>query len=297
MSEFIRGRSFTNKELNTIKRLTKKFFDQGRTRISVEVCKELDWRQANGWLKDRACREVLRKLEEKEYLALPPSKIKRTASKKVVKKSISFEIDETPIEDINFSEINLLQVKGTKNEKLWNWLVNKHHYLGFQVFVGRSLKYLIKVNQRVVGAIGWTDPAWSVAARDNLLKTLGLNKEESRLLGINNGRFLILPWVNVKNFASHLLSIATKAVIKDWSEYYSVEPLFLETFIDPSRYLGTCYKASNWILLGASKGYRKSGQNYHNSQRPKEYYIYPLKNIMRTDIFKYQEINKSGLRQ
>lgn len=286
----IRGRDFCSREIRLISRLVKKHFTKGRTFASVEICKALDWKQPNGWLKERACRDVLKVLERRGLVRLPASmraaKVKvRTASKS----STTLEIDTSPISLVEFSSLTFSQVKGKKAEALWNSLVREHHYLGFTVFVGRYLKYLVYSESRVVAAFGMCEPAWSVAARDTSLATCGLNIEAIRLRGINNGRFLIMPWVRVDNLASFLLGAATRHVVRDWREYYSVEPEVLETFVDGTRFKGTCYKAANWLYIGETKGYKKSGGFHQNSQTSKMIFLYPLKPALRLALRQHLE--------
>jgi hypothetical protein len=277
---YLRSREFSLKDIRLINRLTKKNFAKGRTFISREVCKQLEWKQPNGWLKDRACREVLRALHKKKLIKLPRSKKKRkkdideskakiTKARKLKAKSIAEKLAPRDLQMIVLDRIRFSQVKGTRDEGIWNQIVNKYHYLGFKTFVGRSLKYLIYYEDRVISAIGFCDPAWQLSTRDNICKEIGMEESEIRLKGINNGRFLILPWLKIPNLASYILAKAIKHVKADWERYYCVKPIYIETFVDPKRFYGTCYKADNWTLIGKSKGYKKSGAEYSNSQIPK----------------------------
>lgn len=287
--EKIRGRYFSPQEIKLIRKIVKTHYDKGRTYISKEICKALHWIQPNGWLKDRACRDVMRILERKGYIELPKLKNKKKQNKtfKLKTYKIVQNINTSQIDKLNFQLLIIKQVKGTREEAVWNDIVNKYHYLGFKVFVGRSLKYIIYYEDRIIAAIGFCDPAWSVTVRDELFKYLGVSIQQIRFRGINNGRFLILPWVNVPNLASHILSVAAKRIKEDWSKYYSVKPLFLETFVDPTKFKGICYKAANWIYLGKSKGYFKSGYYYHNNQTPKLMYLYPFDKTISSGLIKY----------
>ena len=287
--ETIRGRKFSKRDIVTIKKLATKYFLYGRTRISVEICKALEWEQPNGWLKDRACREVLRILAAKNYFRLPePKSTNNNVAKysKVIKLQLR-NLNTTPITSIDLFSLDCRQVKGNKEEPLWNCLVNKHHYLGFKLFVGRYLKYLIYSEGRIVAALGLCDPAWSVAARDIPLTNIGFEITEIRSRSINNGRFLIMPWVKVENLASRILSIAINRFVVDWASYYSIEPILMETFVDPSRFNGTCYRAANWLYMGKSSGYLKSGPTHHNSQTPKMLFVYPLTKDLKKRLHKH----------
>ncbi|HEV7738448.1 MAG TPA: Druantia anti-phage system protein DruA [Chlamydiales bacterium] len=283
-----RGRQFSDPDIKLIRRLIKRHFREGRTFISVEVCKALDWKQPNGWPKDRACREVLRILEARNLVQLPKSKSvptnKSTSAWK--SKDASNLVDTSRLTKIDLHALQFFQVKGTKREPLWNSLVRKYHYLGFNVFVGRALKYLVYYEDRVVAALGVCDPAWSLAIRDELLGRCGIEIDDVRYLCLNNGRFLIMPWVKTDNLASFILSTAVPRIIVDWQKYYLIKPLMLETFVDSSRFKGTCYKAANWIYIGQTKGYKKSGNVHQNSQKPKMIFVYPLKRGMRSTLVK-----------
>jgi len=273
-----RGREFSRKELGTIKKLAEEYRSASRTRLSQEVCRVLDWRQPNGWLKERACRDVLLLLEKRRLLRLPPRRQVPNNLRLAKRQASSFvaEIDTSPITVVDFGSVELTRVRGGEAETHWNELVTKYHYLGFQVFVGRSMKYLITCNGRVVGAIGWCDPSWSVDSRDRILLALGYSRDGIRHHGINNGRFLIFPWVRVPNLASRILGLASRRVCLDWEEYYSVAPAYLETFVDTTRYRGTSYFAANWYLVGHTRGYRKRGRVHANSQTTKAVLLYPF---------------------
>ena len=284
----IRGRDFSRQDIRLISRLVKKHFAKGRTFASIEICKELDWKQPNGWLKERACREVLRVLESRGLVTLPASRVRpKSKVTKEVPKNKAAAVDTSPICSIELSSLVFCQVKGKKEEALWNSLVREHHYLGFKIFVGRSLKYLVYSKNRIIAAIGMCDPAWSIAVRDRSLTSCGLKIDDIRLKSVNNGRFLIMPWVRVDNLASFLLAAAARHVVRDWSEYYSVEPEVLETFVDGTKFKGTCYRAANWLYIGETKGYKKSGGFHQNSQASKMIFLYPLKRPLRLALMEY----------
>jgi hypothetical protein len=108
---------------------------------------------------------------------------------------------------------------------------------------------------------------------------------EKNLQGIaNNTRFLIFPWVRVKYLASHVLSVAARQVPTDWLKRYGVELSLFETFVDATRYKGTCYKAANWVYIGQSKGSSKSGNGYHWHGQVKDIYVYPLSRDFREKL-------------
>jgi hypothetical protein len=271
-----RGKTFNPDELEIIQNCITKFYNQGRTKISESICEELNWRQKNGWLKDRACRDVLLRLEQRGLVALPPSKSPRKAAvKKTEKIDYLGKYDlSTPVTQFPM-KVELVFSKGNRSEKEWNQLVDKFHYLGHNIVVGKCIKYLIKADDRIVGAIAFSSPSWKLAPRDKIIAEYCGGQEIENFV-VNNSRFLILPYVEVKNLASHVLSLASKQVVIDWSWYYSSKPHMIETFIEPSKFHGTCYKAANWINIGSTKGYAKRGGSHQKSQEPKHIYLYAL---------------------
>lgn len=275
----LRGRYFSEVELVIINRLVDEYSSKGRTRISQEVCKTLDWKQPNGWLKERACREVLRKLEERGYLQLPASRKANVNTAKRTPDNTLAAFKNMPL-ITEYGQPRIELVKGTKLEKLWNALVKEHHYQSYSVIVGNNLKYLVYLNDVPVACLGWGSAAWAVSARDNwLTRELGWSREDIQAnlpRIINNVRFLMLPWVNVHNFASTLLSQMEKVVIRDWQEYYNISPLLLETFVEKNRFKGTCYKAANWTYVGDTSGSSKRGQYRDHHDNIKYMYIRPI---------------------
>lgn len=275
---------FSRKELRLIERLVRKHYSEGRTAISIAICEKLNWRQPNGWLKDRACRDVLRTLERQKLVKLPKSKSKHKAKQKLISPEVCIPTlqELRPITKYP-QEIQLELAKGNNAETKWNKLVNQYHYLGHKVVVGRCLKYLVYADNELVGAICFSSASWSLSSRALFLDGIvDLNKVHDCV--INNSRFLILPNIQIPNLASTVLSIATKRVVEDWREYYSLEPLIVETFVEPSRFYGTCYKAANWLEIGTTKGYAKKGNTYNYKQEPKQIFVYGLNKLIRKKI-------------
>ncbi|MDP3065351.1 MAG: DUF4338 domain-containing protein [Methanobacteriaceae archaeon] len=283
----LRGKQFNLGTITTIQTIVEEHFSKGRTLISEAVCEELNWRQPNGRLKDRACRDVLLCLEEQGYLKLPISKKKTNGNNghKETKDSLrnnkiklqNYFLEKYGNDGITEYFIPKLEmVRWTKKEKLWNDLVRSFHYKGLNVIVGRSLKYIAFLDERPVACLGWGDSAWALEARDTWIGWNLPTRRANLTKIINNVRFLILPWVKVKNLASTLLAINEKKVAEDWQLYYKTRPVLLETFVDMELFNGTCYKAANWYNLGTTKGTAKSGNSHFTHNRKKYIYVKPL---------------------
>ena len=175
-----------------------------------------------------------------------------------------------------FLPVTLKLVSGSELEPVWDYYVKQFHYLGYQRLLGRRLKYLALIQDHPVGALSWSAPALKIGDRDRFIGW----SEEQRMTNLdriaNNSRFLILPWVNIRNLASHVLSLNIKRLGKDWEQQFNKRLWLLETFVDPSRFKGTSYKAANWKLIGQTNGFGKQGRGYVRHGAIKEVYVYVL---------------------
>lgn len=195
-------------------------------------------------------------------------------------KNVIPSIDDTPlvagILEIK-SMLKIEIVNRTEREALWNELVKAYHYLSYNKTIGPRVKYLVWFNERPVAAISYNQAAYRLGVRDSFIDW---NEEERKKYlphVLNNNRFLILPWVHVKNLASHIIALSIKHLKHDWPLLYGVEPYLLETFVDNDKYKGTCYKASNWHYVGETSGFSKVGVTYQYHGNKKGVFLYPLK--------------------
>lgn len=158
--------------------------------------------------------------------------------------------------------IRVLLVKGSALERLWDQLVREHHYLGYTKMYGPRLKYLALYQDRPLAAISYNRATLKVGVRDRYIGWDDILKQQHLKRVVCNNRFLILPWVHVPNLASHVLSLTLKQLREDWLRLYGTHLFLVETFVDASRYTGTCYKAAGWRLLGETQGFAKIGDAY-----------------------------------
>jgi hypothetical protein len=158
-------------------------------------------------------------------------------------------------------------VRRTPQEALFNSLIEHHHYLGYTQPVGEHLKYLVFARGRPIACMAFSSAPRHLGSRDRFI---GWDKQ-ARLKNIGllayNTRFLILPWVTVPHLASHILGRMARVLSADWQRLYGHPIYFVETFIDPQRFRGTCYRAANWICLGQTTGRGKDAPA-HKPNRP-----------------------------
>lgn len=283
----IRGRAFGLRDLRVILVCAHEHRDRSRTFISQEICRRLEWKQPNGWLKERACRDVLRHLQRRRLVRLPSPK-SRPQNNRVRPRAFHRELSRQrdfhqPVRDMPVS-IRFELAKGNMAERLWNYVVDRFHYLGYRVSVGRTLKYLVWGDDLLVAAISFSSPAWRLEPRDRFLSALGWEAAEIQERVINNARFLILPNVQVEHLASRVLALACEQARKDWTWYYGIRPSIVETFVSTRRFEGTCYRAANWLVVGSTRGFTKSGATHRNGQQPKQIFLYGLSRHVRATL-------------
>jgi len=250
----IRNRQIGFQELEIIRRYIKEHWAAGRSAISRVLCEYWNWRQANGRLKDRACRVPLLELEGRGEIELPPRKFYHNRSKKPPDGS-GFQIDEALLSGSisQYRSLTLNMVRGTREEKLWDYLVHTYHYLGNPWIVGSYLKYLAYLDDQLIACLGWGSAAWRVACRDTVIGWSCPQRKKNLPLVANNVRFLILPWVQVEHLASKVLAANIRVLPGDWLSFYGQPLVLLETFVDLGRFRGTCYRAANWQYVGKPK--------------------------------------------
>jgi SRSO17 transposase len=169
-------------------------------------------------------------------------------------------------------------------EPLWDRLVRGYHYLGYQKLLGHRLKYLALLQGRPVAAIAFSAPARILRVRDQWIGWTAAQRKVHLDRIVNNSRFLILPWVAIPNLASHVLARTLVRLPQDWRERFGTRPWLVETFVDPARFRGTCYRAANWRGLGQTFGSGKQGRGYVYHGAVKEVYVYVLEPRFRTLI-------------
>ena len=168
------------------------------------------------------------------------------------------------------------QVRRTPEERLFNSLLQQHHYLGYSQPVGEHLKFMVYAGTRPVALFAWSSAARHLGPRDRYVGwTAERRRENLRFLAYNT-RYLILPWIGVPHLASHLLARMTGMLASQWARVYEHPVYFAETFVDPTRHRGTCYRAANWIFLGATQGRGKDDLTHQPNRTLKQVLGLPL---------------------
>ena len=269
-----RGRTVTGDDIVFIRELIAHHPHLSRRKLSAKLCEAWQWKQANGALRDMVCRGLLLMLHRAGQIELPA--VRQISLNPFVQRQRPqpLLVDMTPLAGTldQIRPLELTQVRRTGAEPLFNGLIEQHHYLGYEQPVGEHLKYLVSAQGRPVACMTWSSAPRHIASRDRFIGwSADARKRNLRFLAYNT-RFLILPWVRIEHLASHILGRVMQQLSRDWERMYGHAVYFAETFIDPGRFRGTCYRAANWKLLGLTTGRGKAS----NSKRPNR----PIKQVL-----------------
>lgn len=250
-----------------------------RTKLSIHICEILDWRSADGKVKDISCRTMLRALDKSGKIDLPEKKSTGRLSGSTKPIQYMFH-DTTPVEEF-LSSLTPLRIEteiergGLLSE--YKFYIDMYHYLGYGRTAGENMKYMVYSKDNVLLAcLLFGAAAWSCRERDEYIGWDRNTRPKNLQLMTNNTRFLILPWVKVPHLASHILSLIVKRVSEDWEKKYGHPIYCLETFVECDRFKGTCYKAANWIYIGKTLGRGRNDTDNLYELPIKDIYLYPL---------------------
>jgi len=277
------GREISVSEMEEIKETVATFRRLSRSELAMTICEHLEWYSVTGNPKVDACVKLLEKLESQGFLSLPQKHAVSPGDKRTPYATGRTELQ--PQMECSLSGVGTVRLKVVREREdaqLWDEYVHRYHYLGYKRPFGCFARYFVESDQGRLGCLLFSGAAKSLGERD---RWIGWN-ESSRLrnLGrvVNNARFVIFPWVKVKNLASHVLGQAVRRIGGDWEERWSYRPVLLETFVDPRYFDGTCYRAANWRYLGMTtgEGLVRKGKTYTTS--PKKIFVKPLADDFRT---------------
>jgi hypothetical protein len=275
-----RGREITTQDASFIRDLIVRHPDASRYVLSKRLCEAWDWRQPNGALRDMVCRSLMLALHRAGHIELPPPR-QRIRNPLVHRKQPTLgPVDQRPIH-VSLKALGplvLRQVRRTEHEGLFNGLVETFHYLGYTQPVGAHLKYLVWAQAlgRPVACFSLSSAPRHLGPRDRYIGWSAEARKQNIRFVVYNSRYLILPWVRVEHLASHLLGWIAREVSGDWERLYGHPVYFLETFVDPARFRGTCYRAANWVYLGQTTGRGKDDQTNRPNRPLKDVLGYPL---------------------
>ncbi len=273
-----RGRAITLADVAFMRELVTRHPEASRRRLSQHLCTAWGWVQANGAPRDMVCRGLMLALARAGHLALPP--VRRRPGNPLARRSRPrpVAVDCTPLRT-SLPELGALgfrQVRRTVEEPVFNSLIETYHYLGYTQPVGEQLKFLVSAGGRPIACFAWSSAPRHLGPRDRYLGwSAPARRQNVRFLAYNS-RYLILPWVQVPHLASHLLGHMVRRLSAEWERVYGHPVYFAETFVDPARFRGTCYRAANWSVLGRTTGRGHADVTHRANRSRKDVLGYPL---------------------
>jgi hypothetical protein len=290
------GRYFSKKELLYVQQTVHSFPNLSLTELAQTLCEHLNWVTARGRTKLNSCLTALEKLEKVGLVTLP----QKRQQKKRETKAIAWSAQTQPGAPIEctldaLGSVHVQVVTEEARGRLWNEYVDRYHYLSYRHPMGASLKYFVvsgRPEKQIFGCLLFSASVWHLADRDRWIGWDKIDREKRLNLVINNSRFLIFPWVKVPNLASHVLARVTGQIRDDWHKAHAYRPVLIETFVDTTRYSGTCYQAANWECIGQSSGKDWKGLSEDKKDSIKSIFVCPLQSNFRA-ILKNQKPAKA----
>ncbi len=260
------GREFTEKEMNLIHRLVSAGLN--RQKLSRMFCEQVGWKKPDGGVKEMSCKVAFLKMHRDGHITLPPP---TKSANNHLKKPTTVPL---PLPSVTTLSDLTMKVVDAATSPLWNAYVEQYHYLGYTPLPGAQLRYIVRSKEEIIALLGFSAAAWTCAPRDSVIGWDGETRKKNLHLVVNNARFLILA--RYPNLASRILSMTAKRIASDWQERYGYRPVLLETFVEKARFAGGCYKASNWIMVGETKGRGKLDVHHEHKVPVKTVWLYPL---------------------
>lgn len=282
----ISGRRFTEDDIETAIFIVETYKNFSRNELVKTVCECLEWVTHKNEPKVIEGKKLLEYLEMEGMIVLPPKNEKMAELGRRSAKAISITEKTAPQNELigeicDYDPIELNVAITQEDIALWKEYLERYHPLKYAKPYGSNIKYLIKSRDMVFGCMLFSASAWALEDRDKWIGWTEKDKSKRLVYVVNNTRYLLFPWLKVNNLASHVLGKAVKQLPKDWLKYNRYEPVLLETFVDIAEYKGTCYKASNWIKVGTTKGRGRQDRYSQYLSSPKDIYMYPLRKNFR----------------
>jgi Domain of unknown function (DUF4338) len=270
------GRPFPSSDIELIRALIAQLPPLNRARLSRAVCERLNWRRADGRLKDMSCRVALLRMQADGLITLPPPRNAKPVTYQAHPEIERAVLEPTSVSAVDLARLTVDLVGAKRDSLLWNAYIQRHHYLGHQLMPGAQLRYFVRAADQLIALLSFGASAWKTNPRDQFIGWTHEERARNLHLIVNNARFLILPWIKCRNLASRTLALISRRLAHDWHTRYAYRPVLLETFVEKPRFAGTCYKAANWQYLGDTQGRGKLDRLHRNAEPIKSIWIYPL---------------------
>ena len=273
------GRRFTRQQLARVQETVARFPKLSRTELARTVCEHLGWKTPTGRDKVQSCLTLLERLEGHGVVTLPAKQERQRPQRHIA--SFATDPPDAPIDAplSTLAPIRLEVVQAGESRARFKAYLQTYHYLGYRQPVGAHLGYFVvcEPRQQPLGCLLFSaSAAWALAPRDQWIGWDDPHRQKLLHLVLSNDRFLIFPWIAVPNLASHALALATARIADDWVQAYGYRPVLIETFVDPTHFAGTCYRAANWQCVGQTQGRGRLAPDHESRLSKKDIFVYPL---------------------
>jgi len=274
---FLCGRYLTAQEIRDIQETVCVLSRLSWHELLQTICEHLDWVTPAGRYKVDSCGKALRKLAALGLVQLPAKRACRGSKQRIILSAGTDREEELVGTVRDFAPIEVEPASSNELMRLWNEYVDRYHALGYKRPFGAHQRYFIlERSGRRVGCLLFASSAWALSVRDEWIGWTEQDRAQRLNWVVSNTRFLIFPWVRIRNLASKALSLAAGRIRQDWQQRYGYGPVLLETFVEADRYRGTCYQAANWIRLGMTAGRGRMDRHTRYLSTAKVIYVYPL---------------------
>ena len=238
--------------------------------------------QPNGQPRDMVARSLMLELHRAGHIQLPAKRMSppnnATAHRRPGAGSLELPLAVAPLQCSlgQMGPLEIRQVRRTAEEGVFERLLQSHHYLGYTRPVSEHLKHLVYGRGQPVACLAWSSAPRHLGPRDRFIGWSAAQRRANLHLLAYNTRYLLMPWVRVPCLASHVLAAVVRVLSADWQALYHHPIYLLETFIEPERFRGTCYRAASWTYLGLTTGRGKDAPTQQPNRSLKELWVYPL---------------------
>jgi hypothetical protein len=274
-------REISAADIASMRAVAKRFPSLSRKELTYTLCEQLQWLTPAGRPKYTACAKLLVRLEKAGELRLPAIQTHNSHPGPRARVAMGASVRTDPAAPLvrSLSQLDAVRLRLVSNREdasLWNAYVERYHPLGYKKPFGYWARYFIESGTHRLGCVLLSGAAKALGARDQWIGWTDRQRLKNLPWVVNNSRYLIFPWVEVANLASHVLGQLARRVGDDWEERWGYRPLLLETFVDPAHFQGSCYRAAGWALLGrtSGEGLVRPGKQYQT--RPKLIFAKPL---------------------
>ena len=259
---------------------------RSRSAVAESVCQHFGFFDARQRTQTAGCVKALRELERAGHIVLPAALDRGRAGAKNPRR-----LDEpveaardVPEQASDVRGLTLVKVENLAQMRVWNELMICEHPQGAGPLVGAQMRYLIGSEHGWLGGFGFGAAALQLRDRDQWIGWDAPTRRQHLHRVVGMSRFLIRTAVRCQNLASCVQGMALRRVAGDYEAQYGYRPWLVESFVDTDHFIGTSYRAANWVAIGQTQGRGRQDREHHSAKSIKTIYVYELESDLRTRL-------------